>query len=219
MRVMETTVYQFEELSDEAKERAREWYREGEAEVFSDDEFILEPAKTAARLIGIEFAERSYQTSRGKTHTEADITWSLAYCQGDGLAFAGTYTFTRGAADAVRAEFPTDTALHAIADGLQALQAHYKLSGAGPGNVEGKVTQVHAGGGSYYMDATVTDSETGEEPDDSEMHKTFRDLMRDFADWIYEGLKAEYESRQENEYVDENIIANEYEFDEDGNRI
>ncbi|MDE1871782.1 MAG: hypothetical protein KGI06_06110 [Candidatus Micrarchaeota archaeon] len=217
MRVTETTVYQFEELSDAAKEKARQWYREGEAEDFSDDEFILEPAKTAARLIGIEFAERSYQTSRGKTHTEADITWSLAYCQGDGLAFAGTYRFTRGAADAVRAEFPTDIALHAIADGLQALQAHYKLSGAGPGNMEGRASQDQRG--HFIMDATVTDSETGEEPEDYEITKRFLELMRDFADWIYEGLKAEYESRQENEYVDDNIIANEYEFDEDGNRI
>lgn len=219
MRVMETTVYQFEELSDTAKERAREWYREREAEEFGSDEFILESTKTAASIIGIEFAERSYRTSRGKSYTEPDISWSLAYCQGDGASFAGTYRFTRGAADAIREEFPTDTRLHAIADGLQALQAHYKLSGAGPGNLEGKVTQVHAGGGSYYIDAIVTDSETGEEPEDYEITKRFLKLMRDFADWIYEGLKAEYESRQENEYVDDNIIANEYEFDEDGNRI
>ena len=219
MRVMETCVYQFEELSDAAKDKAREWYREGEAESFSSDEFIYESAKTAAGLIGVDFADRHYQTRSGKDYSEPDISWSGFYTQGSGLTFAGTYTFTRGAADAVRTEFPTDTALHAIADGLQALQAHYKLSGAGPGNLQGGITQVHAGGGSYYMDATVTDSETGDEPDDSEMHKTFRELMRDFAAWIYEGLKAEYESRQENEYVDDNIIANEYEFDEDGNRI
>ncbi len=217
MPVMETTVYQFEELSDEAKERAREWYREGEAEDFSADEFILDAAKTAARLIGIEFAERSYQTSRGKTYTEPDISWSLAYCQGDGASFAGTHTFTRGAAGAVRAEFPSDMPLHTIVDGLQALQAHYKLSGAGPGNLEGKVTDDQRG--NFVIDAIVTDSETGDETDDSEITKTFRELMRDFADWIYEGLRAEYESRQEDEYVDENIIANEYEFDEDGNRI
>lgn len=219
MRVMETTVYQFEELSDEAKEQAREWYREGEGEYFSSDPFIYDSAETAAKLIGIEFAAREVPLMSGRKRSEPAIAWSGFWCQGDGASFAGTYTFTRGAADAVRAEFPTDTALHAIADGLQALQAHYKLSGAGPGNVEGKVTKDGRESHSGAMDATVTDSETGEEPEDYEITKRFLGLMRDFADWIYEGLRAEYESRQENEYVDECIIANEYEFDEDGNRI
>ena len=212
MRVMETTVYQFEELSDEAKERAREWYREGEGEYFSSDPFIYESAETAAKLLGIEF-------DTARDGREPAIAWSGFWCQGDGASFAGTYTFTRGAADAVRSEFPTNTALHAIADGLQALQAHYKLSGAGPGNLEGKVTKDGRYAHEYSMDATVTDSETGEEPEDSEIDKRFLELMRDFARWIYRGLESEYESRQENEYVDDQIIANEYEFDEDGNRI
>lgn len=212
MPALEQTVFQFEELSDEAKERAREWYREGEGEYFSSDPFIYESAETAAKLIGIEF-------DTARDGREPAIAWSGFWCQGDGASFAGTYTFTRGAADAVRAEFPTNTALHAIADGLQALQAHYKLSGAGPGNVEGKVIKSGREAHSGAMDATVTDSETGEEPEDYEITKRFLGFMRDFADWIYEGLKAEYESRQEDEYVDDQIIANEYEFDEDGNRI
>ena len=40
--------------------------------------------------------------------------------------------------------------------------------------------------------------------------------MRDFAQWIYDGLEAEYEYRQSDEVIDEAMIANEYEFTEDG---
>jgi hypothetical protein len=43
--------------------------------------------------------------------------------------------------------------------------------------------------------------------------------MRDFADWIYDQLRKEYEYQMSDEQVDETLIANEYEFDEDGDRI
>ncbi len=42
--------------------------------------------------------------------------------------------------------------------------------------------------------------------------------MRDYADWIYSTLQKEYYWRMEDEQVDESILANEYTFDEDGNR-
>ena len=42
--------------------------------------------------------------------------------------------------------------------------------------------------------------------------------MRDFAQWIYDSLEKEYEYQMSDEFVTENIEANEYEFDEEGNR-
>lgn len=42
--------------------------------------------------------------------------------------------------------------------------------------------------------------------------------MREFADWIYSRLEAEYEYQNADEQVDESIRINEYEFAEDGNR-
>ena len=44
-------------------------------------------------------------------------------------------------------------------------------------------------------------------------------LMRDFADWIYDQLEKEYEYQCSDNVVEESIIANEYEFDEDGDRV
>ena len=51
MRTMETKVYQYGELSDKAKEKAREWYA---SLVFSDPcdwEYVYEDAVRVARLM------------------------------------------------------------------------------------------------------------------------------------------------------------------------
>lgn len=40
--------------------------------------------------------------------------------------------------------------------------------------------------------------------------------MRAFADWIYRQLETEYDYQNSDEQVDESIIANEYEFTEEG---
>ena len=41
-------------------------------------------------------------------------------------------------------------------------------------------------------------------------------LLRDFADWIYAQLEAECEHVTSDESVEESILANKYDFDEDG---
>jgi len=43
-----------------------------------------------------------------------------------------------------------------------------------------------------------------------------RDCLRSFADWIFKQLEDEYEWANADEQVDESIIANEYEFTENG---
>jgi hypothetical protein len=43
--------------------------------------------------------------------------------------------------------------------------------------------------------------------------------MRDFADWIYRQLESEYDYANSDESVDENILCNEYEFDENGKLV
>ena len=43
-------------------------------------------------------------------------------------------------------------------------------------------------------------------------------IVSDFADWIYRALETEYDYLMSDECVEGDIRANEYEFDEDGNR-
>lgn len=69
MRTFETTVYQYDELSNVAKKKALDW--------------------------GVEFVSRTSETSEwmkvhlSETGLPTELEWSLNSCQGDGVAFYG----------------------------------------------------------------------------------------------------------------------------------
>ncbi len=214
-RTLETTVYQFSELSESAKEKARDWMREHEQQDFEPE---MEAYETAARLLGIDLMVGKTRKSRKNPneliHYQANtILYSGFSSQGDGASFTGTYTFKPGLTEVVRGEFPKDTELHAIADALQVFQCRMVYDGNR--EWEGKITQndgryCHK----YTMSAEVYDAE-GEEMD-AKLSKAFTEIMRDFAQWIYDGLEADYDWRLSDEAIDETIEANDYEFTEEG---
>lgn len=212
MRVIEKTVYQFDELSDDAKEKAREWFRQF---VFSDScdwEYIYEDAQECGRIIGIEIGRRTYQTVGGRSGTEPAIFFSGFSSQGDGASFHGSYRYSKGASKAIRQRAPQDSELHRIADQLQAIQARYFYGlSARMGSGRGSNFYNHSGTMSVDVDSG-DDYRTVDDADESDI----RELMRDFADWIYNQLEKEYEYQSSDEAVDEVIRANGYEFDEDG---
>lgn len=86
MRVIEKTIYQFDELTDAAKEKAREWFR-GIAE------YVIDDAKRIGALIGFEVDE---------------IYWRGFWSQGDGACWSGSVTYHRGRASDVARECPQD---------------------------------------------------------------------------------------------------------------
>lgn len=204
MRTIETTVYQYAELSDKAKDRARDWYREASA----GDDIDTSDAETIGAILGIEFDTRPIKLMGGGTRQEPCIYYHLAYCQGDGAAFAGTYRYAKGAAKRVREYAPTDTALHRIADALQAVQARafYRLVA--------RCESQYRGG----MSVDVTDSRDPYLCVTTSAEHDLTDTMREFADWIYQQVKSEHEYQTSDETVAENIIANEYEFTAEGAR-
>lgn len=204
MRTIEVKLFQFDELSDEAKEKARDWYREG-------DEFrpLFEPFETAAKLLGITLGTTQIPLMNGKTRQETDIRYSGFSSQGDGASFVGSYEYAKGCSKAVRQEFGTDNTLLAIADGLTALQRKhgYKL-----------VATITAGSSHYVHKYTMDVSFDNLDHEQEDIYAEMLSLMRDFAQWIYDGLRDEYDYQTSDEAVDENITANEYEFHEDGSR-
>lgn len=186
----EEDVFTFDQLSDEAKETAREWMQD------FDTEFMFEDFGRAAGILGIELNT----TQEGKP----DIRYSGFSSQGDGASFVGSYSHAPGAPAKIREEFPEETALHAIADRLQAMQVGYRLLSGHT------ITAAIRQSGNYSHEMTmyleeIADSENG----------AFRllSLMRDFARWIYRSLEEEYDYRMSDEAIDETIQANEYEFD------
>lgn len=205
-RVIEKTIYQFDELSDRAKERARDWFRESGGP--EDFEYVIDDAVTIGELMGISFDTRTVQLMGGGTRQEPKVYWSLGYCQGDFASFEGTYSYTAGAAKAVRGHAGVDKELHRIVDTLQdAQRRHFYKLGARCRSTHHNNQTVEA----YHRDNEYLD--IGSAGDEVEQ------ALKDFSAWIYDQLRTEDEWRNADEQVDESIVANEYEFDEDGGRV
>lgn len=209
----EQELFTFEQLSDEAKERAREWWREGESQDFgSDSEFFYESYLTAAKLLGLEIS--------ASRHGNPAIYWEM-FVQGSGASFEGRWEFDPKCADAVRAEFPKDTDLHEIADRLMTLcmplVVSYRLDGE-TGLPHSQITQGNGCHGVHEYTMDVDPYGADGEPLLDEAVEEFKKIMRDFARWIFKGIEAEYDYRMSDEAADEAITDNEYTFDEDGER-
>ena len=205
MHTIEKTVFKFSELSDQAKERAREWWRQDQD---FDLECTIDDAADVADLFGLDIRKKTVRLMNGKTRQEPAVFWSGFWSQGDGASFEGSYTYSKGALDAVKSYAPQDTKLHAIVQRLQKVQARnfYRLEAditqSGPYNHE--MTMLFDVSRKDYQTVSVAD---GEE---------LSDCLRDFARWIYRELEAEYEYLSSDDVVDEILDVNGYEFDEDG---
>ena len=67
MRIRKTKVYQYDELSDKAKEKARDWYREGNCEDSYWSECVIDDAATVAEFLGLAITQTAYKTTEGAT--------------------------------------------------------------------------------------------------------------------------------------------------------
>ena len=191
MITIETTVYKFDELSDAAKQKALNAWRDlGNF----DDEYVIDYCKEAAKMFGLDIDK---------------IYYSGFSSQGDGACFEGRYKYKAGALAAVKKEWPKWTALHGIVERLEAVQKRnfYRL------------TAVIKHRGHYYhsgcMLIDVEDSEN-QYRDLKDAEDSVIDELRDFADLIYAMLSDEYDYTQSDAYVTENIQGNGVEFTVDG---
>ena len=220
-RTITRTVFTFDELSDHAKDKARDWFREGSLEYDTDHDGSFEDAKTCGAILGIEIAARNQRCivtgsvarpAREWIDRSPAIYYSGFSSQGDGACFEGSYSYAVGASKAIREHAPTDTELHRIADELQELQRKefYSLT----------ATMKHRGHYSHSgcMGVTINDGRWRLGTNWGAHDEALIQLMRDFADWIYKQLELEYDWRNADAQVDDSILANEYTFDEAGNR-
>lgn len=223
MRTKTVTLYNFDELNEAAKERARDWWRELENEDF-DTDGIYDDAVNMGALLGITISTHDVKRMDGGYNQHPTIYYSGFSSQGDGACFEGSYQYQKGAVKAIQKEAPAiykdrdgathgdkgNAELHRIARELQEIQRKnfYQLT----------ASMRHSG--HYYHSGCMTVD--AERYDEKEMTTDAEDeitqLMRDFADWIYSSLEAEYDYRMSDESIDEAIKANEYTFNEDGKR-
>lgn len=200
------TVYKFDELSDRAKERAREWYREGALD-YEWWACCYDTIETLGNLLGISFDTKSVPLMNGSTRQDPRIYFTLDH--GGGVSINGHYSYRKGSVEAVRQEFG-DTEPVRIAQALQKAQARgfYKFTANLRGTGRDEDTRIE-------VDHENMGYEIGP------LHRAaedIRDTLGDFVHWAYKLLDGEWEYINSDEYVDENIRINEYEFDEEGNR-
>lgn len=195
MKTIETKVYNFDELSDEAKETARSWFREGDDFSFHAEN-VIDAAKEIAKLMGINIK---------------NIYYTGFYSQGDGACFEGTYIYKAGSIKAVREYAPLDRELHNIVVDLWKAQrpAFYRL-------------EAHVKHRGHYQHSGCTEIEvynTEHPHSDVPQEEDIKDALRSFMDWIYSQLDKENDYQNSDEVTDENILANEYTFTESGKRF
>lgn len=108
MREITVKAYSFDELSEEAQERAINELRPANIEPYWYED-TFDTIRTVGKLLGLEIGEIHFNTD--------------SYC-----TFDAHYRYVRGAAEVIRDEFPRDTKLHGIARKLQALQKRHFYS-------------------------------------------------------------------------------------------
>ena len=208
MRTIETTLFNYSELSESAKSKARDWYRTASQRDDFFAECVIEDAATVANLMGIDL--NLTRTNNG--NYKPSIFYSGFCSQGDGASFNCNYQYKKGSVADVMNWAPNDKELHRIARALQTIQKKYFYRLRASSKVSGHY--VHSGcmrvSVDYYANDIERETDKGEEE--------ITECLRDFADWIYKQLEREYDYQNSDDVVAEHIICNEYEFTEDGAR-
>jgi len=215
MKIIETKVFQYSELSPEAQSKARDWYRSCNDGDSDFAEFVIEDSETCANLIGIEFDSRQVPLMNGKTRGKPCVWWSGFSSQGDGACFEGRWDASDVKPGKLKEHAPQDSELHRIAAEFERIAAEFP---------ESSFTVKHSG---HYQHSRCTyfDVVSGDYEEDGKGDKfnsaadDLIEVARDFMDWIFRQLETAYEYENSDECVTDNITANEYEFTEDRSRF
>ena len=219
MRTITKNLYSFNELSPEAQEHAIQKTRDDEGYLAYDWwEFVYESFTEDMKAHGIT-VEKMY--------------FSGFWSQGDGACFEGSIEIPESALianitpDSLRQELIT---FHAKAklSGRPLIELGYNAVVKHSGHYY----HSHSMGVTSYDNYSIGDYDAGDDEDlqaealaliDRLYGQDFEDLAdeicRDHADDLYDRLEKEYEYLTSDEAVAEHLIANDYEFDEDGDFV
>lgn len=210
MREVTKIVFLYSELSDDAKEKARQWYIEASAEDDFYAESVIGDAAEIADLMGIDLRQTRKNRMDGTHSYEPSISYSGFWSQGDGASFNGSYKYKKGACNALKEYAPLDVELLRICKALQ--DAQKKVFYSATCNITKSGRYSHSGTMQFEFDM----NENVGQATFSDVEETISEALKDFANWIYRQLEKEYEYQNSNEQVEESIELNGYEFNEDG---
>jgi len=211
-KVIGTTVYRLDELSDAAKDKARAWYREGGFD-YDWYDAVYEDFQRIAEILGLHLKTRAVRLMGGGTRQEPCIWFRGFWSQGDGACFETFYSYRKESSRRIREYAPQDTTLHGIADALQSVQCRnfYQL----------RAETSHRG--HYYHEYCMAITVKRDSPTWQDMTEDAEEVvtegLRDLARWLYRQLEREYDYLTSDGVVDETIATNEYTFTEAGRRF
>lgn len=198
MRTITKDVYTFSELSDKAKEKAISEYRDINVthEWWS---FVYDDAKHIGKLMGL---------------SDMDISFNGFCSQGDGASFTASFKHKAGMTKAVKAYASKDNDLLAIAKMISKAHktAFYKVGG----NISTSGRYCHS---NTMFIGDIYHSELDYDYSFETIEADLLEAFRYFADWIYKKLGEAYDYLTSDEVITQTIVANEYEFDIDGNKV
>ena len=209
-RTHRVKVYQFAELDDRAKEKARDWFRQSDAEWFDADEFKDE--------VLCEHAAYHHRLKTTVCH------FSLSYCQGDGVAFYGDLDLDFFVNDPADGDGPPGGgSLVGLRRKIRKLVRDLRKTGADVSvSIGGQYGHYH-----HWNSMSVTVEAAGGEDRKAarrdELANQLEPLLNEYLTAVSHDTEElgykELEYRDSAEVVDETITINEYEFTEDGERF
>ena len=187
MKTIITKIYEFIELSDSAKQTARQWCIDNCMSEWCEQE--IEELTEFASMIGF---------------TDFKIYFSGFSSQGDGACFTGNYKYNKNSVKLIKEFAPLDKNIIAIAKSFQEMQKleFYRLTA--------KVSHC----GNYYHENSMQFDFS--RSDNKVLSKESTEYFKDFARYIYKALEENYTFQTSDVCVDENLSYNEIYFYENG---
>lgn len=203
--------YKFDELSDKAKDKAREAYTGDGYLDYDWWDCTYEDVVRVAAVLGITISERTFKTMSGKTRGEPNIQFSGFGSQGDGASFSGHYRYNPEAIVQIQ-HYCKDEDLIELAQQLTTMQLTRRLCGwdyfSGRIETDGRYNSIRV---------SLNESDL-DEGDTNDIESEFQQLMQNFCSWIYKQLESQYDWLMSDECVDE-YLRDGMEFDEDGDAV
>lgn len=193
----EYTVYSLDELSEEARKKAIEDYRQGSAECMNLD---CETSEMKRLLIMFGF-------------NDVNLYYSGFWSQGDGASFVGGYRHVAGGLKAVKEEF-AGTWFKDVIEYLELLEAiNKKCFYSLIYRIDSRGNYCHAN----TMNIHYIEDYRGNR-DFSKYENELLEYVRGIANTFYRMLEKAYDGYLSDESLIQNIEDNEYEFYENGER-
>jgi len=207
MKTIRTKVYQFNELTEQAKKEAIKWYREGneDASMYSDE--IIESVKAVAGLFDLKFG-REYTDIR-----TGHIDDNIIQLQGVRLYKWLINNYSRNWIDANYISKHKDGKFKNSYFEYKYDCVKYRKSKI---SVTNNLENCPLTGVCYDMDIMQPVIDFLKKPDTS---TTFEDLTNEIESAISKTFERNEQWVNSDEYITEQIECNEYEFTKDGKRF